>query len=91
VFEIVVGVVLFVRGIAPKRKLVGLMHETIENGVSERWILQSRVPALKLQLTGDDCRAGADAQVKSAALAVFNVLNGVNRPRNVKQEDVSYA
>jgi hypothetical protein len=85
------GGVLFAHAIAFQRKLVNLMHEKIENGVSERWILQSRLSVLKSRLTGNDCRAGADAQVKSAALAECNIPDAVNRPGNVEREDVSYA
>jgi len=46
----VIGFVLFAHRIALERDLVGLMHETIENGVCKRWILQPRVPVFEGQL-----------------------------------------
>lgn len=54
------------------------MHETIENGVCKRWILQPRVPVFEGQLAGDDGRAGTDAIVEDfqqiVACALIEVL-----------------
>jgi hypothetical protein len=46
------------------QKLVGLMHEPIENRIGQRGILQPRMPVFKRQLAGDHSRARTDMIIK---------------------------
>jgi len=53
------------------------LHDAIEDGISQGWIVQLFMPAGNGKLTGDQCRASADAIVLSNAPISFDKFHVV--------------